>query len=135
MYYSQPGAVADTMQAILIERRGAGCACCSCSTPSARRTCRDDWRDSLRAAGVRVALLRPLHWYTLHKAANRSHVRVVVVDGRIGYTGGFGLADYWLGDGRTAGQWRETNVRFAGPAVQRCRRRSRPGGPRRRASC
>ncbi|MBA3889747.1 MAG: hypothetical protein H0X64_04385 [Gemmatimonadaceae bacterium] len=76
-----------------------------------------EWSDSLAAAGVRVAHLRPLHWYTLHKAANRSHVRVVVVDGRIGYTGGWGLADYWLGDGRTPGQWRETNARFTGPAV------------------
>jgi cardiolipin synthase A/B len=42
---------------------------------------------------------------------------VVVVDGRVGYTGGFGLADYWLGDGRHDGQWRESNVRFMGPAV------------------
>jgi cardiolipin synthase len=41
----------------------------------------------------------------------------VVVDGKIGYTGGFGLADYWLGDGLHRDQWRETNVRFQGPAV------------------
>jgi cardiolipin synthase len=40
-----------------------------------------------------------------------------VVDGRIGYTGGFGLADYWLGDGHHEDQWRETNVRFEGPTV------------------
>ncbi|MEO8576651.1 MAG: phospholipase D-like domain-containing protein, partial [Gemmatimonadales bacterium] len=66
---------------------------------------------------VEVAWLRPLKWYTLHKAAQRSHVRVVVVDGRVGYTGGFGLADYWLGDGRHDDQWRETNVRFYGPTV------------------
>jgi cardiolipin synthase len=44
-------------------------------------------------------------------------VRVVVVDGRVGYTGGFGLADYWLGDGRHPEQWRESNVRFSGPTV------------------
>jgi cardiolipin synthase len=44
-------------------------------------------------------------------------VRAVVVDGRVGYTGGFGLADYWLGDGRREGEWRETNVRLEGPAV------------------
>jgi cardiolipin synthase len=42
---------------------------------------------------------------------------VVVVDGRVGYTGGFGLADYWLGAGRKPEEWRETNVRFEGPAV------------------
>ena len=53
----------------------------------------------------------------MHNAADRSHVRVVVVDGRIGYTGGFGLADYWLGDGLHEDQWRESNVRFEGPAV------------------
>jgi cardiolipin synthase len=42
---------------------------------------------------------------------------VVVVDGRVGYTGGLGLADYWLGAGRKPDEWRETNVRFEGPAV------------------
>ena len=70
-----------------------------------------------KSAGVEVAWLRPLHWYSLHKAAQRSHVRVVVVDGRVGYTGGFGLADYWLGNGRTEDQWRESNARFEGPTV------------------
>ena len=44
-------------------------------------------------------------------------MRAIVVDGRVGYTGGFGLADYWLGDGRHEEQWRESNVRFEGPAV------------------
>jgi len=44
-------------------------------------------------------------------------VRVVVVDGKVGYTGGFGLADYWLGDGHHEDQWRETNARFEGPTV------------------
>jgi cardiolipin synthase len=40
------------------------------------------------------------------------------VDGRIGWTGGFGIDDKWLGDGRSNGSWRETNVRFEGPAVR-----------------
>jgi cardiolipin synthase len=61
--------------------------------------------------------LRPLRWYSLNKAAQRSHVRAIVIDGRIGYTGGFGLADYWLGDGHHEDQWRESNVRFEGPTV------------------
>src|ERR671917_529975 len=84
---------------------------------AARQTLTMGWRDSLSAAGVQVAPLRKLRWYSLHNVADRSHVRAVVIDGRIGYTGGFGLADYWLGDGRRDGQWRETNVRFEGPAV------------------
>jgi cardiolipin synthase len=67
---------------------------------------------------VKVSDLRPLRWYGLHNVTDRSHVRVVVVDGRVGYTGGFGLADYWLGDGKSKDQWRESNVRFQGPAVR-----------------
>jgi cardiolipin synthase len=73
--------------------------------------------ERVKAAGVEVVWLRPLRWYTLQKAAQRSHVRVVVIDGKIGYTGGFGLADYWLGDGHHEDQWRESNVRFEGPTV------------------
>jgi hypothetical protein len=45
----------------------------------------------------------------LHLAQNRSHVRGVIVDSRIGWTGGFGIDDKWFGDGRTRGSWRETN--------------------------
>ncbi len=76
-----------------------------------------EWVAGLKKAGVEFAWLRPLKWYTLHKATQRSHVRAIVIDGRVGYTGGFGLADYWLGDGHHEDQWRETNVRFEGPTV------------------
>src|SRR3954462_3998798 len=71
----------------------------------------------MRDAGVVVAKLRVLRWSTIASATTRSHVRVVVIDGRVAYTGGFGLADYWLGDGHHEGQWRESNVRFEGPAA------------------
>jgi cardiolipin synthase len=75
------------------------------------------WADSLRAAGVEVAFLRRERLAAINRVANRSHVRAIVIDGVVGYTGGFGLADYWLGDGHTPGEWRETNVRVRGPAV------------------
>jgi cardiolipin synthase len=117
MYYSQPGAVADTMAAILKERARAGVRVLFVLDAFGSQNLKKEWADSLRAAGVKVELLRQLHWYSLHNASDRSHVRVVVVDGEIGYTGGFGLADYWLGDGREKDEWRETNVRFEGPAV------------------
>jgi cardiolipin synthase len=75
-------------------------------------------RDELRAAGVIVEPFRPLRLSTLHLAQNRSHVRGIVIDSRVGWTGGFGIDDKWLGDGRHGGSWRETNVRFEGPAVR-----------------
>jgi cardiolipin synthase len=72
---------------------------------------------ALHEAGVHVAAFRPFRWWELDRVSHRAHTRAIVVDGRIGYTGGFGLDDKWLGDGRRRGQWRDTNVRFTGPAV------------------
>ena len=117
MYYSQPGAVADTMAKYLIDRAQHKVRVLLLLDAFGSQPLKRDWRDSLKRAGVEVKWLRPLRWYTLQKAAQRSHVRAVVIDGRIGYTGGFGLADYWLGDGHHEDQWRETNVRFEGPTV------------------
>jgi cardiolipin synthase len=117
MYYSQPGAVADTLAAILKERARAGVRVLFVLDAFGSQNLKKEWADSLRAAGVELGLLRQLHWYTLHNASDRSHVRVVVVDGTVAYTGGFGLADYWLGDGKHPDQWRDSNVRFEGPSV------------------
>jgi cardiolipin synthase len=48
----------------------------------------------------------------------RSHRRVLVIDGKVGFTGGYGIADTWQGDGRTADHWRDTNARIEGPVVK-----------------
>ena len=118
LYYGAPGRMADTLREILIERAKAGVrvlvlydAFGSADIPGAHR-------DTLRAAGVAVEPFRPIRLSSLHLAQNRSHVRGVIVDSRIGWTGGFGIDDKWFGDGRTRGSWRETNVRFEGPAVR-----------------
>ena len=117
MYYGNPGKVADTLKDILIERARAGVRVLFLQDAIGSQNLRKEWQDSMQAAGVQVAIFRPPRWYQLDKAGHRSHIRVVVVDGRVGYTGGFGIDDKWLGDGRTNGGWRDSNVRFEGPAV------------------
>ncbi len=117
MYFSKPGVVADTMAMYLAERARAKVRVLLLLDAFGSQGLAGEWTDALKAAGVEVAWLRPLHWYSLHKATQRSHVRVIVADGRVGYTGGFGLADYWLGDGRSENEWRESNVRVEGPSV------------------
>ena len=117
MYYSQPGKVADTMAKYLTDAAQRKVRVLLLMDAFGSQPLKRNWVQNLKKAGVEVVWLRPLRWYTLQKAAQRSHVRVVVVDGKVGYTGGFGLADYWLGDGRHEDQWRETNVRFEGPTV------------------
>jgi cardiolipin synthase len=109
--------MADTLAKHLLDRARAGVRVLLILDAFGSQNLEGAWVDRLRAGGVETQWLRPLHWYSLNKAANRSHVRLVIVDGRIAYTGGFGIADYWYGDGRHHGQWRETNVRFEGPAV------------------
>ncbi|HEY9479673.1 MAG TPA: phospholipase D-like domain-containing protein [Gemmatimonadaceae bacterium] len=117
MYYCRPGVMADTLAAILSERARAGVRVLFLHDAFGSIDLTKEYLDGLREAGVTIAVFRPVHWYSLHKAQSRSHIRVVVVDGRVGYTGGFGLDDKWFGDGRHADQWRDTNVRFTGPAV------------------
>jgi cardiolipin synthase len=117
MYFSKPGAVADSFAKYLADRARAKVRVLVLLDAFGSQELAGDWADGLKRAGVEVAWLRPLHWYTLHRAATRSHVRVVVVDGRAGYTGGFGIADYWLGNGHAENEWRESNARFEGPTV------------------
>ena len=117
MYYSQPGAVADSLEKYLIMKARAKVRVLLLLDAFGSQPLKPEWIRNLKRAGVEVVWLRPLRWYSLHKAAQRSHVRAIVIDGRIGYTGGFGLADYWLGDGHHDDQWRESNVRFEGPTV------------------
>jgi cardiolipin synthase len=117
MYYSLPGKVADSVAMILKDRAKNHVRVLFLVDAFGSQHLSGKWLDSLRQAGVEVARLRKLRWFTIHDAGDRSHVRVVVVDGRVAYTGGFGIADYWLGDGHHEAQWRESNVRFEGPAV------------------
>ena len=74
----------------------------------------------LRDAGGQVHWLRP-PWRDLHRIGARWHSRIVVFDDTVGYTGGFGVADAWLGNGRAPGHWHDINVRFSGPVVAQAR--------------
>jgi cardiolipin synthase len=118
LYYGAPGRMASTLGQILEERAAAGVAIYLLYDAFGTGGIPDAHLATLRKAGVRVEPFRPLRLSRLHLAQNRSHVRGIVVDGLIGWTGGFGIDDKWFGDGRTNGSWRETNVRFEGPAVR-----------------
>jgi cardiolipin synthase len=117
MYYAGPGAVFDSTVRILAERARAGVPVFYLYDAFGAQTTPPRLLDTLRSAGVRVASFAPIRWYALDRANHRSHIRAIVIDARVGYTGGFGLDDKWLGSGRRPGEWRETNTRFEGPVV------------------
>ena len=73
--------------------------------------------DLMEDAGVEVERYRPLHWYNLGRMNNRTHRKLLVVDGRIGFTGGVGIADEWKGSAQDPDHWRDIHFRIDGPVV------------------
>ena len=117
VYYAGPGALADSAVRILSERSRAGVSVFFLYDAFGAQAFPHGYIDTLRDAGARVAAFGPIRWYALDRASHRSHIRGIVIDAVIGYTGGFGFDDKWLGAGRRPGEWRESNARFTGPAV------------------
>jgi cardiolipin synthase len=76
-----------------------------------------EYVERLKTAGCRVVTFRPVARLSLRRHNNRNHRRILVVDGRIGLTGGSGVSEKWMGNGRMEGHWRETDVRVEGPVV------------------
>jgi cardiolipin synthase A/B len=71
--------------------------------------------EALREAGGRVHVYRPLHLGKLTRFHKRNHRRAIVIDGRVGFTGGSSIADKWLGDADRPDHWRDMMFRVTGP--------------------
>ena len=70
----------------------------------------------LERAGVEVAWFRPMRWPHLRNLNHRTHRKILLIDGGLGFTGGVGIADEWAGSAHTPRHWRETHCRLRGPA-------------------
>ncbi|MBP6779409.1 MAG: cardiolipin synthase B [Ottowia sp.] len=73
--------------------------------------------DLMKDAGAQVERYRPLHWYNLGRMNNRTHRKLLVVDGRIAFTGGVGVAEQWTGNAQDPDHWRDMHFQLEGPAV------------------
>jgi cardiolipin synthase len=74
--------------------------------------------ERLRNAGCQVANFNTPRWYSLEELNYRTHRKILVVDGEIGFTGGAGVKDHWLGNAQDRDHWRDTQVRMRGPIVR-----------------
>ena len=72
---------------------------------------------TLLEESCRVEWFNPIHWYTIGRFNNRTHRKSLIVDGRLGYTGGAGIADHWRGNAENPDSWRDMQVRIEGPAI------------------
>ncbi|MBA2628354.1 MAG: cardiolipin synthase B [Gemmatimonadales bacterium] len=77
----------------------------------------EDVLDRMEAAGVEICRYHPLKWHTIGRLNNRTHRKLLVVDGVVGFTGGVGIADNWLGNAGDPDHWRDSHFRITGPAV------------------
>ena len=77
----------------------------------------EDRLEEMEGAGVEVQRYRPLHWYNLSRLNNRTHRKLLVIDGRIGFTGGVGIGDPWRGKAQDPDHWRDMHFRVEGPVV------------------
>ena len=73
--------------------------------------------EQMRQAGVEVRQYHPLRWYNLGRINNRTHRKLLVVDGRVGFTGGVGIAGQWTGNAQDPDHWRDSHFRAEGPVV------------------
>jgi cardiolipin synthase len=73
--------------------------------------------DALSEAGAEIAWFRPIKRWRFWQLDNRTHRKILIVDNRVGFTGGVGIAAEWDGDARNPGEWRETHFRVSGPVI------------------
>ena len=71
----------------------------------------------MRESGVEIVKFHQVRWYTLGRLNNRTHRKLLVVDGKIGFTGGVGIADKWDGHAQDPDHWRDSHFRLEGAAV------------------
>ena len=73
--------------------------------------------ETLESGGCQLAWYNRIRWYSIGRFNHRTHRKSLIVDGRIGFTGGAGIADVWSGQAQDAHHWRDMQIRVEGPAV------------------
>jgi cardiolipin synthase len=116
-YIFQRGRVADEVIAALTERARAGVVVSIVVDAIGSAGLGRAALDTLSAAGCRVARYQPLTWYRLARMNNRTHRELLVVDGRIAFVGGAGVADWWRYPEDGEPPWRDMMARIEGPVV------------------
>jgi cardiolipin synthase A/B len=76
-----------------------------------------DWIDDMGRAGVHVRKYHTPQWFKYRHLNHRTHRKLLIVDGRVGFTGGVGIADEWTGNAQDEKHWRDTHYRVEGPVV------------------
>jgi cardiolipin synthase len=117
-YVYWQGDIAHDVAEALCERARAGVECNVLIDAVGGMRLERDVLDRMMQAGVRVRRFRPVKPYAVKRVANRTHRKILVADGRVGLTGGVGIAEEWTGNAQDPDHWRDTHVCVSGPVVR-----------------
>ncbi len=117
-YIWEPGKISEEFIVALSERARAGVKVHVIIDGMGTLKFRGEDRDRMKEAGIEILTYGREHWYQIKpNISHRTHRKLLIVDGRIGFTGGMCIADKWLGNADSPDRWRETQVRVEGPVV------------------
>jgi cardiolipin synthase len=112
------GEIAHEVADALCERARAGVECNVLIDAVGGMKLERELIERMQEAGVRVCRFRPVKPYAMKRVTNRTHRKILVADGRVGLTGGVGIAEEWTGDAQDPDHWRDTHVCVTGPVVR-----------------
>jgi cardiolipin synthase A/B len=112
------GDIAREVAEALCERAGAGVQCNLLIDAVGGMKLERELIGRMSDAGVRVCRFRPVKPYAVKRVTNRTHRKILVADGRVGLTGGVGIAEEWTGNAQDPDHWRDTHVCVTGPVVR-----------------
>jgi cardiolipin synthase len=117
LYIFQPGKIANQFVDALSERAGHGVNVTIVVDAIGSLSLRGRPVRRLRKAGCRIESYQQIRWYALARLNNRTHRELLIVDGRVAFVGGAGIADWWAIGRRRSQPWRDTMARIEGPVV------------------
>ena len=116
-YIFKDGEIARQMTAALAERARAGVKVNLILDAYGTGGMGSENLATLQSAGANVVKYHSILWLDPRRYNNRTHRKLLIVDGRVGFIGGAGIADEWLGNGDSPDNWRENHYRVTGPVV------------------
>lgn len=116
-YIFRPGEAADMMVDAMADRARAGVDVRLVIDAIGSSTLTGEPVRRLKQAGCQIQFYQRMTWYNLHRLNNRTHRELLIVDGRVAFTGGAGVADAWYTPQNGAPAWRDTMARIEGPIV------------------
>ena len=116
-YIFWDGEIAKQFAEALAERAGAGVKVNIILDAQGTSKMGSENLARLQAAGANVVKYHSIIWLDPRRFNNRSHRKLLVIDGKVGFVGGVGIADEWLGDGESPEHWRDNHYKVTGPVV------------------